>query len=94
MVDFIKAKTLYIVTAFIGKKGYKKETPQLINANSLDVTSEIGSADVSIDIISDSTAKSQEKLSDRDPDSTSPRNLLANALEGTVSNDVERNEAC
>ena len=29
-------------------------------------------------------------FSDRDPDSTSPRNLLANALEGTVSNDVER----
>lgn len=34
--------------------------------------------------------ESQEKLSDRDPDSTSPRNLLANALEGTVSNDVKR----
>ena len=26
-----KAKTLHIVTAFIGKSGYKKEAPQLIN---------------------------------------------------------------
>lgn len=46
--------------------------------------------DISANIISDSTSKSQEKFSDRDPESTSPRNLLANALEGTVSNDVER----
>ena len=30
------------------------------------------------------------KLSDRDPDAITPRSLLANALEGTVQNDIER----
>ena len=39
-----KAKTLYIVTAFIGKKGYKKEASQLINAKNPDATPENGSA--------------------------------------------------
>ncbi len=39
-----KAKTLYIVTAFIGKKGYKKEASQLINAKSPDATPPNGSA--------------------------------------------------
>lgn len=48
-----KAKTLYIVTAFIGNEGYKKETPQLINAKGLNATSKNGSADVSINNISD-----------------------------------------
>ena len=32
-------RTLYIVTAFIGKKGYKKEASQFINAESPDATS-------------------------------------------------------
>ena len=45
-VPDIKAKTLFIVTAFIGEKGYKKGTQQLINANIPDATSEIGSASV------------------------------------------------
>ena len=39
-----KAKTLYIVTAFIGQSGYQKGASQLINANSPNATSEIGSA--------------------------------------------------
>ncbi len=38
-----KAKTLYIVTAFIGKEGYKKGTSQLINAKSPDATANSGS---------------------------------------------------
>lgn len=42
-----KAKTLYIVTAFIGKQGYKKEASQLIDDKNLDVTSENGSANTS-----------------------------------------------
>lgn len=46
-----KAKTLYIVTAFIGKSGYKKEASQLINAKSSDVTAKTGSANASIDSI-------------------------------------------
>ena len=46
-----KAKTLYIVTAFIGKSGYKKEASQLINAKSSDVTVKTGSANASIDSI-------------------------------------------
>lgn len=33
-----KAKTLYIVSAFIGKSGYKKEASQFINANGPDAT--------------------------------------------------------
>ena len=40
------------MTAFIGKEGYRKEAPQLINANSLDVTPKSGSADASIKSIS------------------------------------------
>jgi hypothetical protein len=47
-----KAKTLYIVTAFIGTAGYKKEVSQLINAKSPDATSEFGSATTSSSIIS------------------------------------------
>ena len=39
-----KAKTLFVVTAFIGESGYKKKDPQLINAERPDATSEIGSA--------------------------------------------------
>ena len=42
-----KAKTLYIVTAFIGKEGHKKEAPQLINVVHLDATSKNGSANAS-----------------------------------------------
>lgn len=42
-----KAKTLYVVSAFIGKSGYKKETSQLINAKSPDATSENDSVVVS-----------------------------------------------
>ena len=38
-----KAKTLYIVSAFIGQKGYKKGTSQLINAKSPDATAKSGS---------------------------------------------------
>lgn len=60
------AKTLYIVTAFIGKKGYKKEAPQLINAKSLDVTAKTGSADASAKIISQDSDSVKRKFSDRD----------------------------
>jgi hypothetical protein len=42
-----KAKTLYVVSAFIGEKGYKKETSQLINAKSPDATAKSGSVVVS-----------------------------------------------
>lgn len=46
-----KKKTLFIVTAFIGQKGYKKEASQLINALSPDATSEFGSATTSNDTV-------------------------------------------
>lgn len=85
-----KAKTLYIVTAFIGKKGYKKEASQLINAKSPDATSEIGSVDTSNKIISQPDDFVNSKFSDRDPDSVSNRSLLANALESVAQNDIER----
>ncbi len=39
-----KAKTLYVVTAFIGQKGYKNGASQLINAKGPNATSEFGSA--------------------------------------------------
>ena len=85
-----KAKTLYIVTAFIGKKGYKKEASQLINAKSPDATSEIGSADTSNNIISQPDDFVKREFSDRDTDSVSNRSLLANALESVAQNDIER----
>lgn len=43
-----KAKTLYVVSAFIGEKGYKKEASQLINAKSPDATAKSGSVVTSI----------------------------------------------
>ena len=61
-----KAKTLYIVTAFIGKKGYKKEASQLINAKSLDVTAKTGSADASVGSISQNEKIVNSKFSERD----------------------------
>lgn len=54
-----KAKTLYIVTAFIGIEGYKKEAPQLTNAQSPSATSEIGSAVTSESIITQADSESQ-----------------------------------
>lgn len=94
-----KAKTLYIVTAFIGKKGYKKEASQLINAKSLDVTAKTGSVTTSGSIISQSDdfvkrefSDVETKYSERDTDSVSNRTLLANALESVAQNDVERNK--
>lgn len=60
-----KAKTLYIVTAFIGKSGYKKEAPQLTNAKNLGVTSKDGSANASVDIISNSKENVNTKFQDR-----------------------------
>jgi len=53
-----KAKTLYIVSAFIGKKEYKKGTSQLIDAKSPDVTAKSGSVVVPKNSISDSDPKS------------------------------------
>ena len=47
-----KSKTLYIVSAFIGKKGYKKEASQFANEKNLGATSEIGTANTSNNSIS------------------------------------------
>lgn len=87
-----KAKTLYIVTAFIGKKGYKKEASQLIDAKSPDATAKTGSADTSVHSIPQTDESVNSKFSDRDPDSVSNRSLLANALESVAQNDIERNK--
>lgn len=59
-----KAKTLFIVTAFIGKSGYKKGTPQLINAKSPDATPEVGSVEVPNNIISEDYKKSNSFASE------------------------------
>ena len=50
-----KSKTLFIVSAFIGKSGYKKEVSQLIDAKSPDATSKIGSVVTSTNSISNSS---------------------------------------
>ena len=49
-----KAKTLYIVSAFIGKKGYKNKAVQLTDTNSPSATPKNGSATASKDSISNS----------------------------------------
>ena len=78
------------MTAFIGKEGYRKEAPQLINANSLDVTPKSGSADASIKSISQPSDSVKSKNSERNKDSMSNRAILANALESTVQTEIER----
>ena len=60
-----KAKTLYIVTAFIGKEGYKKEASQLINAKSLDATAKTGSANASANMISQDSDSVKRLFSER-----------------------------
>lgn len=68
-----KAKTLYVVTAFIGKEGYKKEAPQLINAERLDATPENGSANTSIGSIAQPEEKVKRKFSiSEEPTKTKP----------------------
>lgn len=67
-----KAKTLYIVSAFIGESGYKKEASQLINAsNGPDATAKTGSVVASKNSIRSAEPivkpESTEKRSDRDP---------------------------
>lgn len=62
-VPVTKAKTLYIVGAFIGKTGYKNGTQQLINANrqnsiSPNATPESGSAEVPTSIVSENEEES------------------------------------
>ena len=60
------AKTLYVVSAFIGKKGYKNKASQLPNANSPGATSEIESANASTESIlpeKNSVNKSQLRTS-------------------------------
>ena len=58
-----KAKTLYVVTAFIGKEGYKKEAPQLINVEHLDATPDNGSANTSVNSIAQNPASVNRKNS-------------------------------
>ena len=69
-----KSKTLYIVSSFIGKQGYKKEVSQLIDENFPNATSETGSATPSVNIIpptdekiNTSDEKNSNPLYDKDP---------------------------
>ena len=62
-----KARTLYIVTAFIGNSGYKKEAPQLINAKSPDATAKTGSVNASNVNISNDGGNVKKKFSLRQP---------------------------
>jgi hypothetical protein len=60
-----KSKTLFIVTAFIGKSGYKKEAPQFTNAKNLGVTPKSEAANASIDSVSNSKENVNTKFQDR-----------------------------
>lgn len=92
-----KAKTLYVVTAFIGNSGYKKEASQLINAKSPDATAKTGSVNASTDSISieNKTVKdysgtnSDTRYSTQQTDNISDRELLANAFENLAQNSEE-----
>ena len=57
----------YVVSAFIGKSGYKKEAQQLINANGPDATAKTGSAETSNYSIRNHDSVVNKELSDRDP---------------------------
>ncbi len=58
-----KAKTLYVVTAFIGKSGYKKEAQQLINAIGSDATSKNGSPETPKGLVAEVTPDVNNKFS-------------------------------
>ncbi len=100
-----KAKTLFIVTSFIGKQGYKKEVSQFINAKSLDVTSEIEIATPSMNIIppndqkiNTSDEKNSKPLNDEDPPIADSNEKLSQdelraTLEGKVKNVIENYRA-
>ena len=100
-----KSKTLYIVSSFIGKQGYKKEVSQLIDENFPNATSEIGSATPSISIIpptdekiNTSDEKNPKPLNDEDPIGADGNEKLSQdelraTLEGKVKNVVENYRA-
>lgn len=77
-----KAKTLYIVTAFIGKKGYKKEVSQFIDAKSLDATSKNEIATTSGSIISQETNSVNRKFSDRNSYSLTFYSYMGKVIDG------------
>ena len=91
-----KAKTLYVVSAFIGERGYKKETSQLINAKSPDATAKSGSVVVSNNSIdqnepsvnSNSTQESEEYSENREFSLPDNRNeLLKQYRDGQLTED-------
>ena len=84
-----KAKILYIVSAFIGKSGYKKEVQQLINANGSDATAKTGSAETSNYSIRDPNSVVKQKFSDRDPTAEATRAALEKE-NGKLREDVSR----
>ncbi len=65
-----KKRTLFIVTAFIGNKGYKTGTPQIVDANRPDATSKNAAAEVPTDSISQTTLAVKRKLSVSAPEET------------------------
>lgn len=80
-----KAKTLYIVSAFKGQKGYKKGASQLINANSPNATSKNGSVVTPNNIIhkSDEKINTSGKNSSKDFNS-GERSALADGKRATA----------
>ena len=89
-----KAKTLYIVSAFIGKKGYKKGASQLIDTLSPDVTSKNGSVvtpNNSIpqdsEIVNSNSKKSSDRQAISDDDVANYKNVF-----GESGNEVKMND--
>ncbi|MBE6547932.1 MAG: hypothetical protein E7667_03515 [Ruminococcaceae bacterium] len=77
-----KAKTLFVVSAFIGKKGYKNKVSQFTNAQSLGATSEIGTANTSNNSIPQNAKKSTQKSKNVDgKDYALPRDFDWDSLE-------------
>lgn len=106
-IPISKRKKLFIVSAFIGENGYKKEATQLLDANSPKKTSE--NVEEYAPKIDDTIlpTKSQEEISKnsklfdtqnpdiryskRNPDAIPNREILVNALETTAQNESEKN---
>ena len=90
-VPVTKAKKLFIVTAFIGEQGYKKEASQLINANSPDVTTEYGSAISSSYTVSQNTQTVNNNDMQNVQKDISSRTERAKTSKYSIKRDVEGN---
>ena len=87
-----KYKKLWVVSEYIGQKNSQvtqesdDKSPNSTPVAKLASPSAVG---ISISHSDDSVNSKSKKFSERDPDAISSREVLANALEGAVQNDIE-----